>query len=345
MTSALPLQSRPYTKQPISLAPMIDKTNRDWRWVMRRITKRSLLYTEMIAAPAVLRGDRKRILSFDSSEKPLVLQLGWDEAEDLAEVCRIAENYGYDEINLNCGCPSDKVQRHDFGACLMARPDHVARLIEAMSGATSLPITVKNRIGIRSKKTGLSLEAYGDLKNFTRIVAGAGCGKFIVHARIAVLEGLSPRENRDVPPLRYEDVFRLKRDFPNLFIEINGGFTEAEAVDEALKSVDAVMLGRIALDNPWMLSGADSRWFGDSSRPPSRREVLEEILPYLARRACEGASAGNLIQPLMGFFAGKRGAKAWKRALTKIPSASPASFESLLRNALGMMDGEVLDIR
>ena len=343
MTRPAPLESRLHTRQPISLAPMIDKTDRDWRWVMRRITRRSLLYTEMITAPAVLRGDRDRLLAFDPSEKPVVLQLGWDEPGDLAEACRIAGDYGYDEINLNCGCPSDKVQRHDFGACLMARPDHVARLVEAMAAATDLPVTVKNRIGIRSRKTGVSMESYEDLESFTRIVAGAGCRKFIVHARIAVLEGLSPRENRDVPPLRPEDIFRLKRNLPDLFIEINGGYACPETVDRALEFVDAVMMGRIALDDPWMLAAADARWFGDPSPPPTRRDVLEEAVPYLSRRAEEGASRGQLIQPLMGLFAGRRGAKGWKRALTALPAAGPEGFAAALRSAVEAMDSEILD--
>jgi len=332
-----------YTEQPVSLAPMVDKTDRDWRWIMRRITKKTLLYTEMITAPAVLRGKREKLLGFDPSEKPLVLQLGWDEPEALAESCRIAEDYGYDEINLNCGCPSDRVQQHDFGAALMARPEHVARLVEVMSAATDLPVTVKNRIGIRSKKRNLSLESYEDLSRFTKTVSEAGCGKFIIHSRIAVLEGLSPRANRDVPPLRPEEVYRLKEDFPHLFIEINGGYKTPEQIDEALKHVDAVMLGRIALDNPWMLSQADRRWFASENPPPSRREVLEAALPYIIRRAEEGASRGVLIQPLMNLFAGERGAKAWKRALTAVPSAGAEGFPGALKAAVESLPPELLD--
>ena len=338
-----PLGERPHTRHPISLAPMIDKSDRDWRWIMRRITKETLLYTEMITAPAVIRGKRDKLLAFDPSEKPVVLQLGWDEPEYLAESCRIAEGYGYDEINLNCGCPSDKVQKHDFGACLMARPDHVARLVEAMADATSLPITVKNRIGIRSKKTGLSLEEYSHLHHFIEIVSSAGCRKFTVHARIAILEGLSPRENRDVPPLRPEEVYRLKEDFPQLFIEINGGYKTPEEIDAALKRTDAVMLGRIALDNPWMLSQADRRWFGSDEPVPTRREVLEAAVPYMIRRAGEGASRGLLIQPLMNLFAGRRGAKAWKRVLTALPSAGPNGFGAALEQALGCLDSGLLN--
>jgi tRNA-dihydrouridine synthase A len=325
---------RGYTKHPLSLAPMIDKSDRDWRWMMRRISRRVLMYTEMITAPAIIRGNRDRLLSFDPEEKPLVLQLGWDEAGLLAEACRIAEDYGYDEINLNCGCPSDKVQSHDFGACLMARPDHVARLVEAMSEATRVPITVKNRIGIRSPEKSLILDSYEDLCRFVETVSGAGCVKFVVHARTAILEGLSPRENREVPPLRPGDVYRLKADFPHLFIEINGGYRTHQAVDEALKHVDAVMLGRIALDQPWLLSQADRRWFGSGEPEKSRREVIEACLPYIIRRSGEGASRSGLLQPLMNLLAGQRGAREWKRLLASLPPVPPGDFPSALEKVL-----------
>ena len=340
-----PLAERPYSTHPISLAPMVDKTDRDWRWIIRRLTRRTLMYTEMITAPAVVRGDRQKLLGFDESEKPLVLQLGWDEPAMLSEAARIAEDFGYDEINLNCGCPSDKVQMHDFGACLMARPDHVASLVESMAEAVSLPVTVKNRIGIRSRKTNLSLEEYSDLENFIRVVADSGCRKFTTHARIAILEGLSPKENRDIPPLRPHEVYRLKADFPDLFIEINGGYRTPDAVDGALEHVDAVMLGRIALDDPWMLADADRRWFGDEGPGPSRREVLEAAVPYMVRRAEAGASRGLLIQPLMNLFSGRRGAKAWKRAMTEIHSAGPEGFGAALEAAVGLLDDDLLDER
>ena len=341
--SLRPLSERIPSTHPVSLAPMVDKTDRDWRWVMRRITRNTLLYTEMITGPAIVRGDRRKLLGFDPSEKPLVLQIGWDEPGELAEACRIAEDFGYDEINLNCGCPSDKVQQHDFGACLMARPGHVARLVESMAAATALPITVKTRIGIRSSRLGLSLETYDDLRRFVDTVAGSGCRKFTVHSRIAVLEGLSPRENRDVPPLRPEDVYRLKAERPDLFVEINGGYRSLEAVDAALERVDAVMLGRIALDDPFLLASADRRWFGSDQAPPTRRAILEQALPYLVRRAAEGASRGLLIQPLMNLFAGRRGAKAWKRAMTAVPSVGPELFSASLEAAVAAVSDEVLD--
>jgi len=322
---------------------MIDRTNRYWRWMMRRLTQHTLMYTEMIAAPAVIRGNRRKLLSFDPSEKPLVLQLGWDQEDILAESCRIAEDFGYDEINLNCGCPSGRVQRHEFGASLMARAQHVARLVEAMAESTSLPITVKNRIGIRSQKARVSLEDYGDLRRFTEIVAGAGCRKFIVHARIAILDGLSPRENRRIPPLRPEDVYRLKAEFPRLFIEINGGYQSSDSIDEALEYVDAVMLGRVALDRPWFLSAVDRRWFGSDEPQPSRQEVLETCIPYAIRRFEEGISRGLLIQPLMNLFAGKPGSRAWKRALSALTATSPREFAFGLEKAAAGMSDEILN--
>lgn len=341
----VPLSQRPHTRQRVSLAPMVDKSDRDWRWIMRRITRHTLMYTEMMTAPAVIRGDREKLLGFDDSEKPLVLQLGWDDPGDLAEACRIGEDFGYDEINLNCGCPSDKVQKHDFGACLMARPSHVAELVKSMAAATSLPITVKNRIGIRSEKNGLSLETYDHLNHFINTVAEAGCRKFTIHARIAILEGLSPRGNRDVPPLRPEDVYRLKADFPELFIEINGGFRTRADIDAALGHADAVMLGRLALDDPWILSLADQLWFADSSPAPTRRDVLEASIPYMVRRAEQGASRGLLIQPLMNLFAGQRGAKSWKRAMTELHGAGSEGFAGALWAAVDLLDNELLDRR
>jgi tRNA-dihydrouridine synthase A len=212
-----------------------------------------------------------------------------------------------------------------------------------MARATSLPVTVKNRIGIRSRKTGLSLESYEHLRDFVKTVSGAGCRKFTVHARIAILEGLSPRENRDVPPLRPEDVYGLKEEFPELFIEINGGYKTPEQIDAALNRTDAVMLGRVALDNPWMLSRADRRWFGSPDPVPTRGEVLEAALPYLIHRAESGASRGLLIQPLMNLFAGESGARAWKRAMTAVPPAGIEGFGPALEKAVENLNPSLLD--
>ncbi len=322
---------------------MVDKTNRHWRWVTRRITKHAPLYTEMITAPAIVRGDRNRLLGFDSSEKPLVIQLAWDEASILAEACRIAEDYGYDEINLNCGCPSEKVQRHEFGACLMARPEKAALLVEEMSKTCNLPITVKHRIGIRSTTDNISRESYENLLHFLRTLSAVGCRKFIVHARIAILDGLNPKENREIPPLRPEFVYRLKQDMPHLFIEINGGYRTPQSIDNALKHVNAVMLGRIALDNPWMLADVDRHWFNSPLPGPSRREILESALPYLTGWAEKGASRGLLLQGIMNLFAGRRGARLWRRALTGLSTGPPEDFAVGLETALSLMDASILD--
>ncbi len=331
------------TSHPISIAPMVDKTNRHWRWVTRRITKHALLYTEMITAPAIVRGDRERLLSFDLSEKPLVIQLAWDEASMLAEACRIAEDYGYDEINLNCGCPSEKVQRHEFGACLMARPEKTALLVEKMIKSCNLPITVKHRIGIRSTTDNISIESYESLLHFLHTLSAVGCRKFIVHARIAILDGLNPKENREIPPLNPQFVYRLKQDMPHLFIEINGGYRTPQSIDDALKHVDAVMLGRIALDNPWMLADVDRHWFNSPSPGPSRREIIESAIPYLADCAERGSSRGLLLQGIMNLFAGRRGARLWRRVLTGLLTGHPKNFAIGLETALSMMDESILD--
>ena len=263
----------------------------------------------------------------------------------LPRPARIAEDYGYDEINLNCGCPSERVQRHDFGARLMADPNKVAFLVESMIKATSLPVTVKHRTGIRSRRNELSLENYEDLHRFIRIVSSSGCSKFIAHARIAILEGLSPKENRNIPPLQPELVYQLKKDFPHLFIEINGGYKTPKSIDDALKHTDAVMLGRIALDDPWMLAGADKRWFGANEDGPSRREILEAAIPYLIRRAKQGVSCGFLIQAFINLFSGRHGSKAWRRTLTELSSADPERFAHGLKKAVTLMNPILLDER
>ena len=312
---------------------MVDKSDRDWRWIMRRLTRHTLLYTEMITAPAAIRENRKRVLGFDESEKPLVLQLGWDDADELAQACRIAADFGYDEVNLNCGCPSQKVQKHNFGASLMEKPDQVARIVEAMRKASSLPVTVKCRIGIESKKTGIHRTSYEDLYSFVKIVSSTGCAKFIVHARIALLDGLSPRENREIPPLRHHDVYTLKEDFPDLFIEINGGFRDFTDVGEALGRLDGVMVGRLALDEPWIFHQADESFFGCEKSRLRRADFVEACIPYMIDRFREGVSPGLLLRPLMNIFAGKPGSRRWKRCLMNVVGSgkgNPHNFASSL---------------
>ena len=321
---------------PLSIAPMMDRTDRHYRYFMRQITRRTLLYTEMITASAILRGDQERLLGFSATEHPLALQVGGDNPGLLAECARIAEDRGYSEMNLNVGCPSDRVQSGHFGACLMAQPTLVARCVEAMRRVTTLPVTVKHRIGIDG------LERYEDLVHFVRTVAQAGCDRFIVHARIAVLQGLSPRENRTVPPLRYADVYRLKADFPQLVIEINGGITTLAQVSEHLHVVDGVMIGRAAYDDPFLFAFADARYFADETPSATRRQVIEAMIPYVEQWVERGYTASHILRHMLGLFTHQRVAKAWKRFLSTHIQRSPHTA-SLLRDALRQIPDDLLD--
>lgn len=296
---------------PLSVAPMMDRTDRHFRYLMRLLTRRTLLYTEMVTTPAILHGDRQKLLGFSPEEKPLVLQVGGDDPQQLAVCAKIAEDLGYDEVNLNVGCPSDRVQNGNFGACLMAEPERVARGVEAMVGAVSIPVTVKHRIGIDDR------DRYEDLANFVAIVSGAGCQHFSVHARKAWLQGLSPKENRTVPPLRYEDVYRLKADFPHLFIEINGGFITLEQAKKQLDKVDGVMIGRAAYDTPYIFAAADRDIYGEDAEAPTRHEVLERMLPYIELWLSRGVKLNSITRHLLQLFAGQPGTKAWKRHLSE----------------------------
>ncbi|NMO22615.1 tRNA dihydrouridine(20/20a) synthase DusA [Pyxidicoccus fallax] len=296
---------------PLCVAPMMDWTDRNCRYFHRQISRHTLLYTEMLTTGAVLHGDRDRLLGYEAAEHPVALQLGGSEPEALAAAARIGEEWGYDEINLNCGCPSDRVQSGRFGACLMAEPDLVARLVGAMREAVSIPVTVKSRIAIDE------LEEWPTLVDFVRKVSAAGCTRFIVHARKAWLQGLSPKENRDVPPLRYELVHRLKSEFPHLDISINGGIKTLDAAAEHLKQVDGVMIGRAVYENPYLLADADRRFFGATEAPPERHAVVEAMLPYIERRMSQGAPLGSITRHMLGLFQGLPGARAWRRHLSE----------------------------
>ncbi len=323
---------------PLSIAPMMDRTDRHFRFFFRQISRRSLLYTEMITTGAVLRGDRQRFLGFSPEEKPLALQLGGDDPADLAACARIAEDLGYDEVNLNVGCPSDRVQKGSFGARLMAEPDRVAAAVDAMRKAVSLPVTVKHRVGIDD------LDRYEDMARFVEIVAEAGCHRFSVHARKAWLQGLSPKENRTVPPLRYEDVYRLKRDFPHLEVEINGGIRTLEQVREHLQRVDGVMVGRGAYEEPFAWAAADQEIFRQEALPPSRREVVEALLSYAETWCGQGLSLHRISRHVLGLFAHQPGARAWKRHLSEqahLPGAGPEILEA----AMVKVPAAVLDAR
>ncbi len=306
---------------------MLDLTDRHCRYFLRLITRHTLLYTEMLTTGAILHGDRDRLLAFDPAEHPLALQLGGSAPAELAECARIGTAWGYDEINLNVGCPSDRVQSGRFGACLMAEPGLVADCVAAMRAATPLPVTVKHRLGIDE------LDSYAALARFVDSVAGAGCRTFIVHARKAWLQGLSPKENRAVPPLRYELVHRLKADFPQLQIVINGGFTTLAQVTGQLGQLDGVMIGRAAYEDPWLLAAADPLVFGapGAARPP--HQVIRALLPYVERQLAQGARLQHITRHLLGLFQGRPGARAWRRQLSERahhPGAGPEVIAAAL---------------
>ncbi len=296
---------------PLSVAPMMDRTDRHFRYFIRQITRNTLLYTEMVTSAAILHGDRHHLLGFSELEKPLVLQVGGDNPQDLAECARIAEGMGYDQINLNVGCPSSRVQEGNFGACLMAQPQRVADCVAAMVNATCLPITVKHRIGIDER------DRYADMAKFVQIVSEGGCCHFIVHARKAWLQGLSPKENRDIPPLRYGEVHRLKQEFPHLWIEINGGLTCMTQIQQQLQEVNAVMIGRAAYDNPYLFATADRDIYGTVGTPPSRYQIAKAMCPYIDAWANKGMKPNKIIRHMLQLFTGQPGSRVWKRYLTE----------------------------
>jgi tRNA-dihydrouridine synthase A len=295
---------------------MMDRSDRHFRRLIRLISRHTLLYTEMVTCPAALHGDREHLLGYHQSEHPLALQLGGDDPDQLAACARIAAELGYDEVNLNVGCPSDRVQSGNFGACLMREPERVAACVAAMRAAVELPITVKHRIGVDE------LDRYEDMRKFVEIVAAAGCDRFTVHARKAWLQGLSPKQNRTVPPLRHGEIHRLKRELPDLHIETNGGITSLDRVAEELEHLDAVMIGRAAWDRPWLFADVDRRFFATAKPPPTRRAVvaayLEHVTDWLDRPTPakgRGPSPTILLRPLMNLFAARPGARRWKRTL------------------------------
>ena len=289
----------------------MDRTDRHYRRFMREITKRTLLYTEMVTAPAILHGDQDRLLGFDPVEHPLALQVGGDSAEILRKCARFAEDRGYDEINLNVGCPSDRVQAGRFGAVLMKTPEVVADAVAAMRDEVDIEVTVKHRIGVDD------LDRYEDMARFVSVVAEAGCRRFSVHARKAWLKGLSPKENRNVPPLRYDEVYRLKEDFPHLDVEINGGVVSLNEALGHLDKVDGVMIGRAAYDTPWMFAEADERAYGDPPDPRSRFDVALAMIPYAEAVNADGQPTHRVTRHMLNLFAGTPGTKRYKRALTE----------------------------
>ncbi len=287
---------------------MMDWSDRHCRFFFRQLAPHAVLYTEMVTAGALIHGDIRRHLAFDPAEHPVALQLGGSERHDLARCARLGEDWGYDEINLNCGCPSERVQRGAFGACLMAEPELVADCVRAMRDAVALPVTVKHRLGIDS------IQDFDFVRLFVETVAKAGCTTFIVHARNAILKGLSPKDNRQVPPLKYDFVRRLKREFPALEIVINGGLVRPSAALDELAQVDGVMLGRAAYHDSYILARLESKLFG--TRLPSRQQAVEAMFDYAAREVGLGTPTRSIARHMLGLYHGEPGARTWRRMLS-----------------------------
>ncbi|MFK7930436.1 MAG: tRNA dihydrouridine(20/20a) synthase DusA [Myxococcota bacterium] len=297
---------------PVSVAPMMDVTDRHTRWLYRRLSRHTLLYTEMVTAHALHHGDVQRLLSFDDMEHPVALQLGGDDAAMLSRSAQLGVDFGYDEINLNIGCPSPRVQKGNFGACLMTSPQVVADAVSAMRAAVSVPITVKCRIGVDDR------DSYEDLLNFAKIVCEAGADRLSVHARKAWLNGLSPKQNRNVPPLRYDDVYRLTQEDLGVAIEINGGVLTLDDVQTHLEQVDAVMIGRGVWHNPWMLADVDRRFFGSEAPMVDRRAVADALIVYAETQIALGHKAQHVLRHAGPLFHGLPGAKGWKQAIANV---------------------------
>jgi len=314
----------------LSVAPMMDWTTRDYRFLARLITRHTLLYTEMVVAQAIPRGDRDRFLAFNDEEHPVALQLGGCEPQDLAEAARIAEQYGYDEINLNVGCPSDRVQQGKIGAILMAEPELVGQCVEAMQAAVRVPVTVKTRIGIDDQ------DDYDFLYRFVTRMEQAGCTSLTIHARKAILSGLSPKENREIPPLIYQRAYAIKQAFPHMEIILNGGVKTLDEVHEHMGDVDGVMIGREAYQNPWFLADADRIVFADDHPVPSRREIAEQFLPYVERRYALGHAPKHSLRHILNLFQGEPGARRFRRHLSE-NMHKPDTTPHVLMDALAQL--------
>jgi tRNA-dihydrouridine synthase A len=312
----------------------MDWTDRHCRYFWRGLSRHARLYTEMITTSALIHGDVDRHLAFDGSEHPVALQLGGSSADELARCSELAEQYGYDEVNINCGCPSDRVQEGRFGACLMKEPATVAKAVKAMQRATRLPITVKHRIGVDD------CEDYPFLHHFVETVAAAGCTTFIVHARKAWLKGLSPKQNREVPPLTYEHVVRLKADFPQLTIVINGGIKTLAECEQHLQQLDGVMLGREAYENPWLLAQVDSVLFDSPNPCPSRSGALQYMQPYIEAAMARGVPMSSITRHMLGLFRAQPGGRAFRRVLSE-GVHKPGADWALMQHALNEVTRDV----
>ncbi|MBY5923432.1 tRNA dihydrouridine(20/20a) synthase DusA [Ferrimonas balearica] len=297
-------------KRTFSVAPMLDWTDRHYRYFARLISRQALLYTEMVTTGAIIHG-KGDYLGFNDEEHPVALQLGGSNPADLAHCAKLAEERGYDEVNLNVGCPSDRVQNGRFGACLMAEPQLVADCVKAMQDVVSIPVTVKTRIGIDEQ------DSYEFLTRFIDIVSAAGCDVFTIHARKAWLQGLSPKENREIPELIYDRAYQVKRDFAHLNISVNGGITTLEQCEAHLQHLDGVMVGREAYQNPYMMAEVDQRLYGDARPVLSRAEVAQRMIPYLERHIANGGRANHVTRHMLGLFNGMPGARQWRRYLAQ----------------------------
>jgi tRNA-dihydrouridine synthase A len=306
-------------------APMMDWSDRHCRYFFRQLSRHAVVYTEMVTTGALIHGDLERHLRFDAAEHPVALQLGGSDRAELAHCARLGEQYGYDEINLNCGCPSERVQHGAFGACLMAEPHLVADCVKAMRDAVCIPVTIKHRLGIDS------IEAYEFVREFVATVADAGCETFLVHARNAMLKGLSPKDNREVPPLKYDYVYRLKRDFPELRIVVNGGVNTLDAIEPHLSQVDGVMLGRVAYHDPYLLAQAGVRLFGEP--PRSRSAIVDDMFTYAGDQVIRGTPLRAIVRHMLGLYHGQPNARVWRRMLSDA-SLLAANRPGLLLNAI-----------
>jgi len=313
-----------------SVAPMLDWTDRHCRFFLRLLSRHALLYSEMVTTGALIHGDRHRYLQFTPTESPVALQLGGSDPAELADCCKMAEDYGYDEINLNVGCPSDRVQSGRFGACLMAEPQMVRDCLGNMQEAVDIPVTVKHRIGIDQD------DSYEQLLIFVDIVKQSGIHTFIIHARKAWLEGLSPKENRDVPPLRYEVVHELKKENPDLEIIINGGINTLEQAEQHLQHVDGVMMGRAIYHNPWLLADVDRRFFEEPNPVSDPHEVIELLIPYIEQQLLEGVFLNHVSRHILGLFQGVPGAKAWRRYISE-NAHQPGAGADVIRKAASLV--------
>ncbi len=313
---------------------MLDWTDRYFRYFARLICHHCWLYTEMVTTGALLRGDTQRFLRFDPTEHPLALQLGGSEPEALARAAQLGEQAGFDEINLNLGCPSDRVQAGRFGACLMREPMLVTEGIAAMVAAVDIPVTVKMRIGVDHN------DSYEELLALVDKLSSAGCQTFIIHARKAWLKGLSPRENREIPPLRHEIVHRLKQDFPSLEVILNGGITDLDAAATQLERVDGVMIGREAYHNPWLLADVDRRFHGDETPPPERRQIIQRLLPFIESELASGVPLQRISRHILGLFQGEPGARRWRRHLSENSHKKNADTNVIVEALRYMRPGE-----